>query len=86
MLLDCTCPFIDINDMRGAWELFVKSNCDSVYSGILAHPNPYFGMVELNSNGFLFTPKKTKKSYTDVKMHQKFMVLMRLSCLILKNS
>ena len=61
MLLDCTCPFIDIKDMKGSWQLFVKSNCDSVYSGVLAHPNPYFGMVELNSHGFLFTPKKIKK-------------------------
>ncbi len=61
MLLDCTCPFVDLNDIQGSWKLFERSNCDSLYSGVLAHPNPYFGMVELNSKGFLFTPKKTKK-------------------------
>ena len=66
MLLDCTCPFVDIKDMKGVWQLFVKSNCDSVYSGVLAHPSPYFGMAELNSHGFLFTPKKTKKVLTNM--------------------
>ena len=61
MLRDCTCPFIDYNDMKKLINLFKKTNCDSVYSGVLAHPNPYFGMGELNLKQYLFTPKKTKK-------------------------
>tara|TARA_B110000438_G_scaffold280294_1_gene305444 strand:+ start:999 stop:1691 length:693 start_codon:yes stop_codon:yes gene_type:complete len=62
MLRDCTCPFIDYNDMKNMINLFKKNYCDSVYSGVLAHPNPYFGMGELNSQQYLFTPKKTKRS------------------------
>jgi CMP-N,N'-diacetyllegionaminic acid synthase len=61
MLRDCTCPFIDYNDMKKLINLFKKNNCHSVYSGVLAHPNPYFGMGELNLKQYLFTPKKTKK-------------------------
>ena len=61
MLRDCTCPFIDYNDMKKVINSFKKNNCDSVYSGVLAHPNPYFGMGELNSKQYIFTPKKLKK-------------------------
>lgn len=62
MLRDCTCPFIDYNDMKNIINLFKKNDCDSVYSGVLAHPNPYFGMGELNSQKYLFTPKRTKRN------------------------
>jgi CMP-N,N'-diacetyllegionaminic acid synthase len=61
MLRDCTCPFIDYNDMKKVINSFKNNNCDSVYSGVLAHPNPYFGMGELNPKQYLFTPKKLKK-------------------------
>ena len=61
MLRDCTCPFIDQNDMKKIINSFKNNDCDSVYSGVLAHPNPYFGMGELNSKQYLFTPKKLKK-------------------------
>tara|TARA_B100000029_G_scaffold514915_1_gene619602 strand:+ start:5785 stop:6474 length:690 start_codon:yes stop_codon:yes gene_type:complete len=61
MLRDCTCPFIDDKDMKKIINSFKKNDCDSVYSGVLAHPNPYFGMGELNSKKYLFTPKKSKK-------------------------
>ncbi len=62
MLRDCTCPFIDYKDMKNVINSYKKNNCDSVYSGILAHPNPYFGMGELNSKQYIFTPKKTKRT------------------------
>ena len=61
MLRDCTCPFIDQNYMKKIINSFKNNDCDSVYSGVLAHPNPYFGMGELNSKQYLFTPKKLKK-------------------------
>ncbi|MBM15537.1 MAG: N-acylneuraminate cytidylyltransferase [Nitrospina sp.] len=61
MLRDCTCPFIDYDDMKKVIFSFKKNNCDSVYSGVLAHPNPYFGMGELNSKQYIFTPKKLKR-------------------------
>ncbi len=64
VMRDCTCPFIDKNDIKGALDLFHSSDCDAVYAAIKAHPNPYFGMGELNSNGYLITPKIPDKKIT----------------------
>jgi CMP-N-acetylneuraminic acid synthetase len=50
---DCTVPFINKNDMKGAIDLLQKTDCDSVFSVCAVHPNPYFGMFEPNSKGFL---------------------------------
>jgi len=58
---DCTVPFIDKNDMSGAIKLLKKSKCDSVFTVCESHPNPYFGMFELNSRGFLKPSKKFKR-------------------------
>ena len=55
---DCTVPFIDKDDMKGAIDLLTKSDCDSVFTVCYAHPNPYFGMFETNSKGYL-EPSKT---------------------------
>ena len=61
---DCTVPFIDEHDIKGAMQLFKKSNCDGVFAAIKAHPNPYFGMYELNSKGYLRISKSLKKEIT----------------------
>ena len=61
VMRDCTCPFIDKQDIQGCLDLFISSECDTAYSAILAHPNPYFGMGELNSDGFLEAPKTLNK-------------------------
>lgn len=58
---DCTVPFIDKKDMKGALNLLKKSNCDSVFSVCVSHPNPYFGMFEVNSKGFIEPSKIYKK-------------------------
>jgi CMP-N,N'-diacetyllegionaminic acid synthase len=58
---DCTVPFIDGDDMKGAIELLIKSKSDSVFSVCHAHPNPYFGMFESNSKGFLEPSKISPK-------------------------
>mgnify|MGYP003338125433 FL=1 len=62
---DCTVPFIDKDDMKGAIDLLIKSDCDSVFTVCHAHPNPYFGMFEANSQGFLepskISPKPIKR-------------------------
>jgi len=57
---DCTVPFIDIKDMRGAVNLFKKINCNGVYSVYRQHQNPYFNMMETDSNGYLKLSKKLK--------------------------
>lgn len=62
---DCTVPFIDKNDMKGAIDLLISSDCDSVFTVCHAHPSPYFGMFEANSKGFLepskISPKPIKR-------------------------
>lgn len=63
VMRDCTVPFIDENDMKGALDLLNKSNCDAVFASVRAHPNPYFGMMELNSKGFLEVSKVADKNY-----------------------
>jgi CMP-N,N'-diacetyllegionaminic acid synthase len=64
MIKDCTVPFIDEKDMQGAMRLFKKSNCNGVFAAIRAHPNPYFGMMEINSNGYLQISKSLKQTIT----------------------
>jgi len=64
MLRDCTVPFIDENDMEGALNLLEKSDCDAVFGAIKAHPNPYFGMMEMDSNDFLVQSKVSNQLIT----------------------
>lgn len=58
---DCTVPFIRNKDIKGAINLFRKSKCDEVVGVYKQHLNPYFNMMELNSNGFLELSKKKGK-------------------------
>ena len=61
VLRDCTVPFIDKQDMKNALELFHQKKCDAVFAAIKAHPNPYFGMMEIKDDGYL-VPSKTPRS------------------------
>lgn len=63
-LRDCTVPFIDENDMSGAINLLKKSACDAVFAAVKSHPNPYFGMMELNPDGYLEISKPYNKEIT----------------------
>lgn len=64
MLRDCTVPFIDKQDMKKALEIFYKNKCDAVFASIKAHPNPYFGMMEIKKNGYLIPSKIPKSNVT----------------------
>ena len=64
MLRDCTVPFIDEQDMKNALKLFFENECDAVFGAINAHPNPYFGMMELNEDGYLIKSKIPKNDVT----------------------
>ncbi len=57
---DCTVPFIDIKDLRGAVNLFKKIDCNGVYSVYRQHQNPYFNMMETDSSGYLKLSKTLK--------------------------
>lgn len=50
---DCTVPFIRNSDISGSIKLLKKSKCDAVYGAYIQHLNPYFNMMEFDSNGFL---------------------------------
>ena len=58
---DCTVPFIRASDMRNAVKLLKNKKCDAVYGVYRQHFNPYFNMMEKDSNGFLKLSKKLKE-------------------------
>ena len=58
---DCTVPFIRNVDVKGAITLLNRKKCDAVYGVYKQHFNPYFNMLEVNSNGFLKLSKKMKE-------------------------
>ena len=64
VLRDCTVPFIDAVDMKKMLDLFQQSDCNAVFGSIRAHPNPYFGMMECDDNGFLIPSKIPEKEVT----------------------
>lgn len=58
---DCTVPFIENLDIKGALKLLTKEKCDGVVTVYEQHLNPYFNMMEINKNGFLKMSKKLKE-------------------------
>lgn len=58
---DCTVPFIRNIDVTGSIELLNKSQCDGVFGVYKQHHNPYFNMMEKDSNGFLKFSKKPRR-------------------------
>lgn len=57
---DCTVPFISVSDIRNSIDLLKTSKNDMVCGVYPQHHNPYFNMMELNSQGFLRFSKKRK--------------------------
>ena len=51
--LDVTVPFLRMKDVKGAVELLNRKKCDAVFAVYKQHLNPYYNIVEKNSNGFL---------------------------------
>ena len=62
---DCTAPFIRISDIKKGISLLNKMKNDLVVAAYQTHLNPYFNMMEFDSNGFLKFSKKTKKRVTN---------------------
>jgi CMP-N,N'-diacetyllegionaminic acid synthase len=58
---DCTVPFIKNDDMKKAIKLLTNKNCNAVLGVYKQHFNPYFNMLEKNSQGFLKLSKKLKE-------------------------
>ena len=55
---DCTVPFIQKKEMKGAINLFNNKKCDLVCGVYKQHHNPYFNMMELDSKKKLKFSKK----------------------------
>ncbi|SVD94197.1 uncharacterized protein METZ01_LOCUS447051, partial [marine metagenome] len=61
--LDCTVPFLRIKDIKGTVELLKKEKCHFVVGAYRQHLNPYYNIVELNSEGFVKLVKPVKKFF-----------------------
>lgn len=57
---DCTVPFFRICDMKNAINILKNKKPYAVYGVYRQHFNPYFNMMEKDSNGFLKLCKKLK--------------------------
>ena len=60
--LDITSPLRTLDDIEKSFDLMIKNpNAESLFSVNNAQRNPYFNMVELNSDGFYSLVKKVNK-------------------------
>lgn len=62
---DCTAPFIRISDIKKGISLLGRKKSDLVVAAYKTHLNPYFNMMEFDSNEILKFSKKTKKRVTN---------------------
>lgn len=51
--LDVTSPIRKINDLDGAFCLFLENRPKTVFSVTVSRKNPYFNMVEVNNKGYV---------------------------------
>lgn len=60
MDLDVTSPIRTVEDLENAYNLFLDKKPKTLFSGVLAHRNPYFNMVEVSSDGKAHLSKEGK--------------------------
>jgi len=58
VLRDCTVPFIRNEDVSKSLSKLRKKRSDAVFGVYAQHHNPYFNMMETNSQGYLKLSKK----------------------------
>lgn len=61
VLLDCTVPFLKINDIKNAVTLLKQKKADVVCGVYKQHLNPYFNIAEISKSGHLKLCKTLKK-------------------------
>jgi CMP-N,N'-diacetyllegionaminic acid synthase len=61
--LDTSAPIRKISDIENSYQLFNRVHPLTLFSVVPAHRNPYFNMVEEDSNGFAHVSKKMEKEY-----------------------
>ena len=79
---DCTVPFIDKKDIRGALRIFYSNSCDLVCSVYKQHHNPYFNMMEIKRDSYLDFSKKLK---TPISRRQNAPIVYQLNGLFVLN-
>ena len=60
--LDPTSPLRFVKDIERAFEKIIKINADLILSVYRAHKNPYFNMIELDTEGYAQICKKPKSN------------------------
>ena len=66
--LDCTAPFVKINDIKKSISLINKKKCNTAVGAYKTHLNPYFNMMEFNNKYYLEFSKKTRKNIVSRQM------------------
>ena len=61
VLLDCTVPFLRMDDIKKAVNVLKKKNADVVCAVYKQHLNTYFNIAEISKSGHLQLCKKLKK-------------------------
>ncbi|MHA1438589.1 MAG: acylneuraminate cytidylyltransferase family protein [Promethearchaeota archaeon] len=59
--LDPTSPLRTVKDIDKAFNKFINSDADLLFSVYKSHKNPYFNMVELDENGYAKICKESTK-------------------------
>ena len=62
--LDCTAPFVKIDDIKKSISLINKKKCNTAVGAYRTHLNPYFNMMEFQNNGYLKFSKKNNVRIT----------------------
>ncbi len=62
--LDVTAPLRHVSDIENAYNLFLSRRPLTVFSVVQARKNPYYNMVEANSEGFVHLSKGTDAAIT----------------------
>lgn len=63
--LDPTSPLRSVDDIRDCLNFIINdSDCDSLVTGYRSNKNPYFNMVEVNSDGFVHLSKESNTHIT----------------------
>ena len=79
---DCTVPFIDKNDIKGALRTYYSKQCNLVCGVYKQHHNPYFNMMEIKKGKYLDFSKKLK---TQIAARQNAPIVYQLNGLFVLN-
>ncbi|AEJ18676.1 cytidylyltransferase domain-containing protein [Gracilinema caldarium] len=61
MDLDATSPLRSVDDIMGAWNLFIQGGYDNVITAMPSRKSPYFNIVEVDENGNVHLSKTLEK-------------------------